>query len=67
VEIRNPKLYDEEAVRLRFTTPLVVGLPILLTPAEERLRTWRYAFEWSAGSLVTFAVLAAEYYVYRHP
>jgi polysaccharide chain length determinant protein (PEP-CTERM system associated) len=66
-EIATPRLYDEEAVRVRFATPLVVGLPLLPTPGEERLRTWRMVFEWSAGSVVTVAVLAAEYYVYRHP
>jgi polysaccharide biosynthesis transport protein len=66
-EIKNPKLYDEKEVKLRFSMPLVVGLPLLLSPAENRLRTCMRVFECSVGCVITIAVLAAEYYVYRHP
>ena len=67
VEIRNPTLHDDKDVSRRFSIPLVVGLPVLLTHSEARFRTWRRVFEWSVGSIMTAAVLVAEYYVYRHP
>jgi protein tyrosine kinase modulator len=66
-EIKNPKLYDENEVKRRFSLPLVVGLPLLLAPAETRLRTWKRLFEWLCVSVLTVAVLAADYFVYLHP
>jgi succinoglycan biosynthesis transport protein ExoP len=66
-EMRNPTFHDDKEVSRRFPSPVVVGLPLLLTPAEARFRTWRRVFEWAAGSLMTAAVLVAEFYVYSHP
>ncbi len=66
-EIKNPKLYDETEVSRRFTMPLVVGLPLLLAPSEARLRKWKRIFEWFGGSVLTVAVIAAEFFVYLHP
>ncbi len=65
--IRNPTFHDDKEVIRRFSIPLVIGLPLLLTPAETRRRSWKRIFEWSAGSVVTVAVLVAEGYVYLHP
>jgi succinoglycan biosynthesis transport protein ExoP len=66
-EMKNPKIYDENEVNRRFSVPLVVGLPLLLAPAEARLRRWTRLFEWLGGSALTVGVLAAEYFVYLHP
>jgi uncharacterized protein involved in exopolysaccharide biosynthesis len=66
-EIKNPKLYNEHEVSRRFSMPLVVGLPMLLAPAEVRLRRWKRSFEWFGGSALALGVLAAEYFVYIHP
>jgi polysaccharide biosynthesis transport protein len=66
-EIKHSKLYDENEVSQRFSMPLVVGLPLLLTPAETRFRKWKRVFEWFGGSVLVVAVLAAQYFVYSHP
>jgi succinoglycan biosynthesis transport protein ExoP len=66
-EFKQPKLYDDKEVSRRFSIPLVVGLPVLLTPPEARRRRWRRLLEWSAGSVMMVGVLAAECYVYLHP
>ena len=58
-------LYDEQDVSRRFGIPLVVSVPVLLSPAEERKRPWRMGLEWFAGSVLVIAVALAEYYVYR--
>jgi uncharacterized protein involved in exopolysaccharide biosynthesis len=65
--IKKPKLFDEEDVSRRFSVPLVVGLPLLLTSAEVRFRRWKRCFEWLAASALTLGVLGAQYYVYLHP
>ncbi|MES1261035.1 MAG: hypothetical protein ABUS49_04795 [Acidobacteriota bacterium] len=67
VEIRNPTLHDEPEVRRLFSVPLIVGLPLLLTPAQERRRMWRKAFGRLTGALLVLGLAAAQYYVYRHP
>jgi succinoglycan biosynthesis transport protein ExoP len=46
--------------------PLVIGIPRFFTPAEERNRSWTRGFEWCAGTVLLFTVIAAEYFVYRH-
>jgi len=66
-DIRNPRLYNEKEASSRLSIPLVVGLPLLLTPDEARLRRWKKFFELCSGSLLTLAVLVVQYYVYRHP
>jgi hypothetical protein len=44
----------------------VLGIPVLLTPAEKRMRGWRKAAEWVAGTALVLAVFIAESYVYLH-
>ena len=46
--------------------PLLLSVPLLLTPAEERGLKWKKAFEWVAGCAVMLAVVAAEFYVYQN-
>ena len=65
LETADHSLYDEHDVSRRFGIPLVVAVPLLLSPAEERKRPWRMGLEWCAGSVLVIAVALAEYYVYR--
>lgn len=61
--------YSEEDIIASFAAPLVVGIPVLRTPDEERSRARRRAFEWVAASAVALVVFAAEvyeFYLYRH-
>jgi len=65
METRDHSLHDERDVSQRFGIPLVVSVPLVLSPAEERRRPWTRRLEWFAGSVLVMAVALAEYYVYR--
>jgi succinoglycan biosynthesis transport protein ExoP len=61
--------HSEEEVSQRFSVPLVIGVPLLLTVQEERSQARKKAFEWVAGSGLILAVLIAqlyEFYLYQH-
>lgn len=69
LELKDSSFHSEEDLSQRFAFPLVVGIPLMLTPHEERSRTRRTAFEWMAGSGIVIAVVLAqlyEFYLYRH-
>jgi polysaccharide biosynthesis transport protein len=66
VDQRRSSFHSEKEIRDRFSVPVMVGIPLLLTPAELRHRRWKHVLEWAAGSALTLVVLAAEFYVYRH-
>ena len=65
MEVGDHSLQDEQDVSRRFGIPLVVSVPLLPSPAEERKRPWRIGLEWVAASVLVVAVALAEYYVYR--
>jgi len=65
LETADHSLYDEQDVSRRFGIPLVVSVPHLPSPAEQRKRPWRTGLEWFAGSILVMAVALAEFYVYR--
>jgi len=69
IDMRDSSFHSEEDLSQRFALPLVVGVPLLLTPNEERSRTRKRALEWVTGSGLIIAVLLAqlyEFYLYRH-
>lgn len=66
IEARNSSFRTVDDVSRRLALPLVVGIPLSLTQAEESARSRRKAFEWVAACVVFLAVSAAEYYVYLH-
>jgi polysaccharide chain length determinant protein (PEP-CTERM system associated) len=63
--MRDRSFHAEKQLSQRFGLPLVVGVPMLLTPSEKRYRAWRASFEWLAGSVLVLAVCAVEFYSYR--
>jgi polysaccharide biosynthesis transport protein len=69
MHLKDRSFHSEEDLSQRFSLPLVVGVPLLLTTHEERSRTRKRAFEWVAGSGLVLAVLLAqlyELYLYSH-
>jgi succinoglycan biosynthesis transport protein ExoP len=62
VEGRDRSFRSERDLSHRFALPLVVGVPLLLTPAEQRVQAWKNKFEWVAGSTFVLAVFIAEFY-----
>jgi len=63
--IIDSSFHTEKELSRRFAVPLVLGVPLLLTPDQQRMRVWRRAFEALAGCILIVAVCLAEFYVYR--
>jgi polysaccharide biosynthesis transport protein len=66
VDNMNRAFHTEEELRQKFPAPLVLAVPLMLTPAQQRMRPWRWAFEALAGCVLIGAVCVAEFYVYLH-
>jgi succinoglycan biosynthesis transport protein ExoP len=66
IDTRDGSFHNEKALGQRFALPLVLGMPLVLTPAERRARWWKTSFEWLAGGMMTLVMFAAEFYVFRH-
>ena len=64
VEARDHSLRTEQDLRRAFTFPVVLGIPRLLTQAEERRRARLVALQWLCGILVCVLLGATEIYVY---
>jgi uncharacterized protein involved in exopolysaccharide biosynthesis len=65
VEAEDHSLHDEKDASGQFDVPLVVGVPLLFSQAEERRRPWKRRLEWIAGSVLVMAVALAQYYIYQ--
>jgi succinoglycan biosynthesis transport protein ExoP len=66
-DFRSLSLHTEKEVTQQFSPPMVLALPLLLTPSEQRWRNWRVTFEWFGGTILGAAVIIAELYIYQHP
>jgi protein tyrosine kinase modulator len=65
MDMRDSSFHNEKALAQTFVLPVVLGVPMVRTRAEQRLRSWRTRFEWFAASVMTLAMFAAEFYVFR--
>ncbi len=61
-DIKGGTFYSEKDLRQHFSLPLVISIPLLRTPSEERARNWKRSFEWIAGTALFALVFAAEFY-----
>jgi polysaccharide chain length determinant protein (PEP-CTERM system associated) len=66
IDKSNSSFHEEKPVSQRFTLPLVIGIPVLATRSEQRIRAFRRTLEWLCGSAILLVVFAAEFYVFRH-
>lgn len=64
-ETKDVSLHSEKDLRARFDVPLAMGVPLLSSKRERRIRSLKAVMQWVAGAALVLAVLAAEYYVYR--
>lgn len=67
MEVKNTAFYTERDLVQRFSVPLVVGLPLLMSKKEKRRRSVFRAFEWTTGTVLVAFLLVAEAWVYGHP
>ncbi|MGE5644555.1 MAG: hypothetical protein ACM336_02065 [Acidobacteriota bacterium] len=63
METRDTSFHSHRQLRERYELPLVVSIPKLLTPIEERALKLRWTFEWAAGATMVVAVAIVEYLV----
>jgi capsular polysaccharide biosynthesis protein len=69
MEFRDRSLRSEKDLGQRFALPIVISVPLMLTPGEQQARAWKRTVELAAGCGLALAVFAAElyeYYLYRH-
>lgn len=66
-ELKSPAFYTEKDLTHHFGIPLVVGMPLLITPKESRRRARRLVFECVVSVILVNLVVVAEAWVYRHP
>lgn len=69
VDIMDRSFHSEEDLSQRLAVPIVIGIPLLLTPEEEMGRLRRRRLEWIAGSVLTLGLFFTEmyeFYLYRH-
>jgi polysaccharide chain length determinant protein (PEP-CTERM system associated) len=66
-ELARPTFHTVKEVSQRFGAPLVIGLPVVMTPPEKSRRKWKTTFEWMGGSVLATVIGLAEFYVILHP
>ena len=64
-EVKNRSFHTEEEVS-NLALPMVIGVPRVFMPGERQQLARKRTFEWCAAMMLLFAVVAAEYFVYRH-
>jgi len=65
LEIKNRSVRDERELRRIYGFPLLLGVPLLLSKAEERRRSQKAVLEWLGVVTLSLLMAAAEFYVYR--
>ena len=65
LESQNHSLADDRDLSRLFSFPLMVGVPMLFSAAENRRRSRLAMVEWLVGSTLCLLVCATEFYVYR--
>lgn len=63
---RDKSFKSEKELAAQFSAPLMLSIPLVQTPFEQRRRSWWRVFECLAGSALVLVVAVAEYYVYRN-
>jgi hypothetical protein len=66
MEMRNTSFRTESEITKFLAPPLVVGIPLLITPKEQADLKWRNRFQVAAASVMLLIVLGAEFVIYRH-
>jgi len=66
VDAKDHSFHREKDLRRDLRLPLIVSVPLVLTPRESRAHAWRMAFEWFGGAVVAISISAAGMYMYMH-
>lgn len=63
LELKNATFRREDEMK-KLGLPMVIGIPLILTPREEKRRMWLRVIEWGGALALVAVVAVAEYYVY---
>jgi polysaccharide biosynthesis transport protein len=63
VDTRDHSVRDEQELRSTFSFPLLLGVPMLLSRADERKRSQLAMLEWLVGTVLCLLICASEFYV----
>lgn len=66
VDSRDRSFRDEKELRKSFSFPIMLGIPVLSSEAEERSHRKRVYMQWALGCVMFLAVFAAEILVLQH-
>lgn len=66
VDSKDHSFHREKDLRRHQRFPIMVSVPLVLIPREQRRATWRRVFEWFGGAIVATSVSAAGLYLYLH-
>ncbi len=66
LEIRSGGVHNERDLTELAGVPLVLSIPLILTPEEEKRTGMKLAMNWAVTGLAVLLVAAAEFYVYRN-
>jgi polysaccharide biosynthesis transport protein len=65
IEVKDRSFHTESEARGRLTVPMLIGVPMIVTAAEQRSQRRRWLLECVAGCLIVVAVCVAEAVIYR--
>jgi polysaccharide chain length determinant protein (PEP-CTERM system associated) len=65
MDLRKGAFHIDTEVARTLAVPLVLNVPVLVTPEEGRRRAWRRTLECVGASAVLVLIAAAEFYVYK--
>ena len=66
IDFRHSSFRSEDDAMRQLALPMAIGIPLLLTAAEEKSRSRKRVLEYFAASALLTVVAFAEVYVYRH-
>jgi polysaccharide biosynthesis transport protein len=66
IDMRDTSFHSEKTLSDWCSLPLVMGMPLVPTPLERRLRGWKVAFECLVGCVMILALCTAELYVIKN-
>lgn len=64
IEKLDSRVHAEAQVRRFIPAPLIVGIPMILTAGERRLKIGKIALECTAGLILFASIITIQYYVY---
>ncbi len=62
VDFLDSSFHAEQDLKQQFPLPLIVGIPLILTPKEQQARTRKRVLDWALGLALALALVCVEIY-----